>query len=163
MCDQLHSPTATLWKRSLGTHRKEGWVGPEASLDVLEKRYILALAGIELRFLGRLLHNCIPPSGFSTDKSTWVQYHWPFPPVALFLGNLSWCVHSLQKYVPLEGTSLDSTFYISNIRHREQRRLILCLCDLVSATERLLSSKTQHMYINTVMKCQLHRGYMFRL
>jgi len=62
MCDQLHSPTVTLWKRSLGTHRKEGWVGPEDGLSVLEKRYILALAGIELRFLGRLPRNCIPPS-----------------------------------------------------------------------------------------------------
>jgi len=98
MCDQLHSPTATLWKRSLGTHRKEGWVGPEAGLDVLEKRYILALAGIELRFLVCLTRNCIPPppSGFSADKST-------------------------------------------------------------------LPSKTQHMYINRVMKYQLHQGYMFRL
>jgi len=27
----------------------------------------------------------------------------------------------------------------------------------------ILPSKTQHMYINTVMKYQLHQGYMFRL
>ena len=26
----------------------------------------------------------------------------------------------------------------------------------------ILPSKTQHMYINTVMKYQLHQGYMFR-
>jgi len=27
----------------------------------------------------------------------------------------------------------------------------------------MLPSKTQHMYINTVMKYQLHQGYMFQL
>ena len=67
MCDQLYTPTATLWERSLGTHRKEGWVGPEAGLDGFEKRYVLALAGIELRFLGRLPRNCIPPSPASVQ------------------------------------------------------------------------------------------------
>ena len=68
-----------------------------------------------------------PPASVQTRLCTWVQYHWPCPSVALCLGNLSWCVHSLQKSVPLEGTPWIRFFYISNIRHREQKKLILCL------------------------------------
>jgi hypothetical protein len=60
----------------LGTHTKEGWLSPESGLDVLEKRYIFALSGIELRFFKRLPRNCFPPTAsVQTRLCTCVQYH----------------------------------------------------------------------------------------
>jgi hypothetical protein len=40
-------------ERALGTHWIDGWVGPRAGLDDVEKRKFLALPGLELQPLGR--------------------------------------------------------------------------------------------------------------
>jgi hypothetical protein len=47
----------TLGDRVPGTHWIEGWVGPRASLDDVERRKILPLLGLELRPLGRPTHS----------------------------------------------------------------------------------------------------------
>jgi hypothetical protein len=39
--------------KSPGTHWIGGWVDPRSGLDDLEKRKVLTLRGLELRFLGR--------------------------------------------------------------------------------------------------------------
>jgi hypothetical protein len=40
-------------ERAPGIHCIGGWVGPRADLDVMEKRYISSLPGIESRHIGR--------------------------------------------------------------------------------------------------------------
>jgi hypothetical protein len=60
-------------ERAPGTHWIEGWVGPRASLDDVEKRKFLALPGLELRPLGRPARSqsqhrlCCPGSSFSSQ------------------------------------------------------------------------------------------------
>jgi hypothetical protein len=53
MSGQFHHPTALPWERAPGTHWIGGWVGPRAGLDVVEKKKLLTLPGLELRPLGR--------------------------------------------------------------------------------------------------------------
>jgi hypothetical protein len=40
-------------EKAPGTYWREGWVGPRAGLDTVEKRKVLPLTGLELRPLGR--------------------------------------------------------------------------------------------------------------
>jgi len=44
---QLHAPATLPLGRELSTHLIGGWVGPTASLNVLENRYIFCPARIE--------------------------------------------------------------------------------------------------------------------
>jgi hypothetical protein len=54
MNGQLYTPAALpLGKEPAGIHWIGGWVGPTAGLDTVEKREILPLPGIELRFSAR--------------------------------------------------------------------------------------------------------------
>jgi hypothetical protein len=46
----------TPWERAPDTHWIEGRVGPRTDLDVVEKRKVLPLPGLELRPLGHSAH-----------------------------------------------------------------------------------------------------------
>jgi hypothetical protein len=65
---QLHTPAALpLGKQPLNTHWTGDWVGPRANLDILEKRKIFPLPGIEHRLSSPLLHELRHPT--SNDES----------------------------------------------------------------------------------------------
>jgi hypothetical protein len=58
---QLHAPAALLpGERSLSIRWIEGWVGPRAGLDDVEKRKFLTVQGLELWPLGRPAHRQSP-------------------------------------------------------------------------------------------------------
>jgi hypothetical protein len=46
---ELSASRLTLCKTAPGTHCTSGWLGPRVSLDVMEKRKLLPLPGIEPR------------------------------------------------------------------------------------------------------------------
>jgi hypothetical protein len=67
-------------ERAPGTHWIEGWVGPKAGLDEVEKRKFLTLPGLELRPLDRparsqsLYRLRYPRSNI--NNNTWMTYYY---------------------------------------------------------------------------------------
>ena len=94
---QLHAPTTLTSGKGSKSHYTGGWVGPRASLDILDKRKSLALPGIKTRFLLSKKHSTSDyDMGYEGSVLTSIKKKNQVPPPPqkdLLTALLSKCLH----------------------------------------------------------------------